>query len=220
MKRTFILLISSFYFILSYAQTFVDTTDDNRKYFYDIGLSYSYLIFRDDSRMVNLQGAYYFSPNMGIRTGLSYSGGITDDCDWMIKIPALFSFRTATAEGLEPMYDGDETFGEILFMSLLYLLPKRFEVNMGPSFGYMTADKKYASDEKLKSDNYFIENKPMVTMDTNVKMTIPIKRIGIDFSLGVSYLFTKNIKYYSPDNLSNRTQRWIGNFSMGAHYRF
>lgn len=220
MKRTSVLLTFILIYFSLTAQTFIDTTDDNRKYYHDIGLSYSYILYHGDGKMVNLHGAYYFNPNLGVRTGLSYTRGITDDCNWMIKIPALFSLRTGTIEDMEPGFDGDESLGEFLFMTLLCILPKRFEVNMGPSFGYMTPERKFSAEEKKKSDNYYIENKMMVALDANAKMTIPMRRVGIDFSLGVSYLLTKNIKYYSPDNLSNKTQRWIGNFTMGAHYRF
>lgn len=221
MKRIFVLFI--FYFSLNICFLSAQTSrfeSDNNKYFFDIGLSYSTMIFEGDGTMVNLHGAYYFAPNLGIRTGLSYTSNITDDCDWMIKIPALFSFRTETIESMEPNFDDDETLGEMLFSSLLYILPKRFEINAGPSFGYMSPYNLPNKHGQLVEDFYYINTKTMATLDLNGKMTIPINRVGVDLSLGVSYFLTKNIKSVSPNGVDSKTHRWIGNFSVGIHYRF
>ncbi|MFV0417923.1 MAG: hypothetical protein ACK5KT_04190 [Dysgonomonas sp.] len=218
-KITFLSFFFSFMTLSSQAQIYNDISD-NKKYFYDLGFNYSTLIFHGDASMIGLNGAYYFTPNLGIRTGLLYTRDLTDDCDWLIKVPALFSFRTETIESMTPNLDDCETFGEMLFSSLLYILPKRFELNAGPSFGYMDTYRKFTEEEKIKSDNYFINTKPMVTLDANAKMIILIGRVGLDFSMGVSYFLTRNIKYYSFDNLDNKISRWMGNLSVGAHYRF
>lgn len=221
MKRVFVLFIFCFSLNICFlsAQIYNDESD-NKKYFYDLGFSYSTLIFRGDASMLNLHGAYYFSPNWGVRTGISYTSDISDDCDWLIKVPALFSFRSETVDSTEPAFDDDDSFGQMLFSALWYILPKRFEVNAGPSFGYMSPFRKFTEDEKLYSDNYYINTKPMVTMDLNGKMTIPINRVGIDLSLGVSYFLTKNIKSYSLNSTDTKIYRWMGNFSVGIHYRF
>lgn len=221
MKRVFVLFIFCFSLSICFlsAQTYNDESG-NKRYFYDLGLSYSTLIFQGDGSMLNLHGAYYLSPNWGVRTGLSYSSDITDDCDWMIKIPALLSFRTETIESMEPDFDDDDSFGQMLFSSLLYILPKRFEVNVGPSFGYMSSYDLPNKQGKLVDDFYCIGTKPMVTLDLNGKMTIPIKRVGIDLSMGVSYFLTKNIKSYSHNGSEERVHRWMGNFSVGVYYRF
>lgn len=222
MKRIFVLLI--FYFSLSIcflsAQTYNDESD-NKRYFYDVGFSYSTLIFRGDASMLNIHGAYYFSQNLGVRTGLSYTRDITDDCDWLIKIPALFSFRSETIDSVEePDFSEAETFGEMLFSTLLCIVPKRFEVNGGPSLGYMHPYRKLTDEEKLYDDNYFIDTRPMLTLDLNGKMTIPINKVGMDLSLGISYFVTNNVKSYAENGLDKKTQRWMGNFTVGVHYRF
>ncbi len=134
--------------------------------------------------MVNLHGLYYLTPKFGIRTGLSYTCDITDDCDWMIKVPALFSFRSETLDGENIAFDTCETIGEYLAMSLLTILPKRFGLNARPSFVYMNSYRKFSEEEKLRSDNYFINTKPIIALDANAKMTISINRVGIDLSLG------------------------------------
>lgn len=220
MNRIFWLFVFLFFvFQTLWSQRYNDISD-NRKYYYDIGFNYSTLLFHGDASMISLQGAYYLTSNLGIRTGLGYTRDVTDDCDWLIKVPALFTYRTETVDSMNPYLDDCETFGEMLFATLWYILPKRFELNAGPSFGYMDTYRKFTEGEKIKSDNYFINTKPMVTIDANAKMTIPIGRIGLDFSLGVSYFLTRNIKYYSPDNLDNKISRWMGNLSVGAHYRF
>ena len=220
MKKSLLLFILFSLIALSLHAQIYNDISDNKKYYYDIGFTYSTLIFHGDASMIGLQGGYYLTPNLGLRTGLSYTRDLTDDCDWLIKVPALFSFRTETVESMAPTLDDCETFGEILFSTLVAILPKRFELNAGPSFGYMDTYRKFAEEEKIKSDNYFINVKPMVTLDANAKMTIPIGRVGFDFSLGVSYFLTRNIKYYSQDNLDNKISRWMGNLSVGAHYRF
>lgn len=220
MKKIFLLLVFlSFVFLTLRAQKHIDISD-NRKYYYDVGFNYSTLIFHGDASMISLHGAYYLTPNLGIRTGLGYTRDLTDDCDWLIKVPVLFTYRTETIDSMNPNLDDCETFGEMLFASLWYILPKRFELNAGPSFGYMDTYRRFTEEEKIKSDNFFINVKPIVTLDANAKMIIPIGRVGFDLSLGVSYFLTRNIKYYSPDNLDNKISRWMGNFSVGAHYRF
>lgn len=220
MRKIFVLLVFfSFISLSSKAQIYSDLSD-NRKYYYDIGINYEPLLFHGDASLVNLSGAYYFTPQLGIRTGLGYTRDLTDDCDWLVKVPALFSYRTETIESMAPYLDDCETFGEMLFATLWYILPKRFELNAGPSFGYMNSYGKFTEEEKKNSDDYYINVKPMVTLDANAKMTIPIGRVGLDFSLGVSYFLTRNVKYYSSDNLDNRISRWMGNLSVGAHYRF
>lgn len=219
MKKTFLLLLFLFTLLSLQAQKHNDISD-NKKYFYDVGLSYSTVFFHGDASMINLHGAYYFTQNLGMRTGLSYTRDLTDDCDWLIKIPALFTFRTETIDSMEPDFDDCDSFGEMLFSGLISILPKRFELNIGPSFGYMEAWRKYTEEEKLKSDDYYINVKPMITLDANAKMTIPIGRVGFDVSFGVNYFLTRNIKYYSPDGLDNKISRWMGNISVGGHYRF
>lgn len=115
-----ILFLSIFFSLITIsprAQIYNDISD-NKKYYYDIGFNYSTLIFHGDASMIGLNGAYYFTPNLGIRTGLSYTRDLTDDSDWLIKVPALFSFRTETVESIAPYLDDCETFGEMLFATL------------------------------------------------------------------------------------------------------
>lgn len=223
MKKIIFIILGILYSLNSNSQTLTDPTDDNRKFYYDLGINYSTLIFSGEGSMINLQGAYYLSPNLGFRTGLSYSSNITDDSNWMLKVPILFSYRTSTIDGgyFDINNDSDDqTIGAIIINILINILPKRFELNIGPAIGYIDPEKMITNEVKFGSGNNFIKNKVMLSLDANAKMIFPIKRFGIDFSFGASYLITNNIEYYPYDNLSSKKQRWIGNFTLGAHYRF
>lgn len=223
MKKIVFIILAILYSLNSNSQILTNPTDDNRKYYYDLGISYSTLIFSGEGSMINLQGAYYLSPNLGLRTGLSYSSNITDDCNWMVKVPILFSFRTSTIDGgyFDLNNDSeDQTIGAIIINVLVNILPKRFELNIGPAIGYINPYKELGNIEKSNSESNLINTKMMFSLDANAKMTFPIKRFGIDLSFGVSYLATNNIKHYKYDKLDYKYDRWIGNFTLGAHYRF
>ena len=216
-------LFSLFFFLfvtLSLQAQIYNDVSDNKKYFYDIGFSHSTLIFHGDASMIGFNGGYYFSQNWGMRSGLLFTRDLTDDCDWLVKVPALFSYRTETVDGFEPDFDNCETFGEMLLYGLFSILPKRFELNAGPSLGYMDTDRKYTEEDKKGSDNYYINTKPMLMLEANARMIIPMGRVGLDVSMGVNYFLTRNVKYYSSNGFDNSISRWMGNISVGMHYRF
>lgn len=228
MTRTYQIMIISFIacFVTLNAQTNNDETL-NKRFYKDIGISQS-ILFVGDGSITNLHGAYYFTPKLGVRSGISYSNNIIDNCKSYIKIPILFSLRSETIRNDDPDFTiGDEdNLSDIILNAIgniLFMIPTRYEINIGPTIGYISSDSKLTAEEKRQVDDYFVNVNPMITLDANAKMTLALYRIGIDFSFGVSYLVTPNLKYYSNNIYSDKdgkTLRWIGNFSIGAHYRF
>jgi hypothetical protein len=185
-----------------YQERYLD--DDNWLYFRDIALERGMYMATgpsddlSDGRITSLYGSFFLNNILGFRSGASL---ITDFEDTFLKIPCLFALRSPTFSG--PNLES-QNFGEFFRNLILYIIPKRCEINLGPALGY-------------------VWNNPRrwaFSIDGNFRLGLQFWRIGINGNIGVNYLLTKN--FVDRDFLSAKTVRpaWFVNLSGGVSFRF
>ncbi len=204
--------------------------NENYKYFNEVGAGIGVAIFHDNSRQISLEAVKFIKPYTGIRTGIiNYSE--MSHSKWGFKVPILLAFRTAN---IDPDSDSDnnchccdQDFMSEFINILSSVLPVRYEFNIGPAIGYLypnRENKRLNSEEKRLYEDYFLDKRVLVTLDANVKASYAIDRVNIGVSGGVSFLATRNYKYYSlnnyPGKRDGKIARWMGNVSFNASYRF
>lgn len=177
--------------------------DDNWTYLYDVmierGLYASTTSNSNmsDGRITSLYGGCFLTHCMGFRSGISYITGLKDAR--YMKIPCLFALRTRTVRMPEIE---TERFGDFLKNLFLSFIPVRYEVNFGPSVGYIW-------DER----NSFASS-----IDFNFRMGFKFWRVVINGNMGVNYLWTKN--FASRRTVGRFRHIWFANLSTGASFRF
>jgi hypothetical protein len=184
-----------------------DINNDNRWYFHDIALERGLYTATQsngnmsDGRITSFYGSYFLTHNLGIRSGISLITDLTNNSPY-VKIPCLFAIRSRTFHILTPKA---ESFGEFLGNLFLAIIPSRYEINLGPSFGYVWNNQRnFAS-----------------SIDLNFRMGFQIWRIGINGNMGINYLWTKNFvdKEFVMVNRQFR-HAWFANLSLGVLFRF
>jgi hypothetical protein len=200
--------------ILIQAQTEFEITksavdNDNRLYFQDIAIEnglYTALVsdgILSDGIVTSLYSGYFLNHWLGARSGVSLIMDLKDDSPY-IKIPCLIALRTPKFR--LSTYDS-ETFNDFLLNLFLSIIPTRFEVNAGPSFGYVLNNRRnFAS-----------------SIDFNLRIGFQIWRIGIYGNMGANYLWTKN--FVERSNYSTGVNKrirpvWYANLSGGLSFRF
>jgi hypothetical protein len=178
--------------------------NDNKLYFQDIVSEYgSYTATTlnsslSDGYIVSFYGGYFLTHWFGFRSGASLIMDLNDNYPY-IKIPCLFAIRTPT---IHLSIAEPESFKEFLLGLFLYILPSRFELNVGPSLGYV-----WNNQRSLAS-----------SIDINLRMGFQFWRIGIHGNMGANYLWTKN--FIDRDSKKLSRPAWFANLSLGASFRF
>jgi hypothetical protein len=207
-----------------------DNDNDNFRYFYDIAVDVgSYMPMNatamssfSDGSVISLSGSYYYNDKFGFRSGISYISGLYG-CDKYLKVPFLFSFRTRTFHWL--IDRESDNLRELLLDLLLLLLPTRFELNVGPSLGYINPSK-YAYYTNIRGNDVLVQTADIrsrfaSSIDANARVTFQFWRICINGNIGFNYLLTNNFDYriYSP-NTEKVNASWFLNASAGLSFRF
>jgi hypothetical protein len=217
-----------------------DSENDNWRYFKDIGIERG--TFTPMSKFnlssgsaLTITGSYFYNDKFGFRSGVSSIDGLAGGANYW-RVPILFAFRTRTFTAdydlnQHDMYE-DYSFSTSLTRGLvgffLSLLPTRFEMNAGASFGGISPyhSKGYSM---LPNGNYIhtktidISQRFASTLDANMRIGFQFWRICVNGNLGVSYLLTQNINYYDiHPNLGEEKSNpsWLGNVGVGASFRF
>jgi hypothetical protein len=182
--------------------------NDNKLYFQDIVAEYgSYSTTALNSDMsegyiTSLYSGYFLTHWYGFRSGASLIMDLKHNSPY-IKIPCLFAVRTPS---LRLLIAEPESFREFLLSIFLLIIPTRFELNVGPSLGYVWNNQRsFAS-----------------SIDANLRMGFQIWRIEIHGNMGVNYLWTKNFidRDYDRDYKRLFRPAWFINLSFGASFRF
>lgn len=227
MKKIVIIIVATLLFSLPIFSQ-IKYKNDNYKLLNEFGFHVGIAIFEEDQcTYYNLDAANFFSPNVGVRSGVTYYAK-TMNAGWMVKIPVYVAFRTANKKNeydvMAPENIDNNLLQDIIY-SIIGELPMKFEFNIGPSIGYVSPEsgpKKLSSEEKRKLDDYFVHAKMSISADANLRISYYINRVGINLTLGGGYWVTNNFKYYSVkgDEDNGKVSRWMGNFSAGLTYRF
>jgi hypothetical protein len=200
--------------------------NDNLEYFHDISLDRGVFMTKSVSGTITtLHGSHFFNDKLGIRSGLSYVSEIPGSGSYW-KAPVLFSFRTETFSSSIDKNEEFDSFREYLIVFLVNILPKNLEFNLGASLGYMTPDNSATysylegGSEILRETNE-IHKRFASSLDGNVRISYPIWRFGLNFSMGASYLWTKNYIYKEYFPIRTEYQPALfGNFCIGISFRF
>jgi hypothetical protein len=178
--------------------------NDNKLYYQDIVAEYG--LYTDmavnsslsDGFVTSVYSGYFLTHWFGVRPGVSMIMDLNNSP--YLKIPCLFAVRSPLVRTTiaEP-----ETFREFLFNFFLYILPTRYELNIGPSLGYVWNNRRHFAS----------------SIDMNLRMGFQIWQIGIHGNMGFNYLWTKN--FINKDEIAkNARQAWYVNLSIGASFRF
>lgn len=205
-----------------------DTDNDNWRYFYDIALESGIYIPIENSfpsgSITSLSGSYFWNDKLGVRSGVSLITGM-DGSDKYFKVPFLFSFRTRTFTSDWNSDEDYENFGEMLVSLLLHVLPTRLELNIGPSFGYMTPGDSetytYINGKEVLRETADIRHRFASSLDANARLSFQFWRICVTGNFGVNYLLTRNYDYrlYTPREEKHHPS-WFANLGLGVSYRF
>ncbi|MDR0332921.1 MAG: hypothetical protein LBI15_05600 [Dysgonamonadaceae bacterium] len=209
-----------------------DSENDNWRYFKDIGIERGTFIPMSKFNLssgnaLTITGSYFYSDKWGFRSGVSFIDGLAGGANYW-RVPILFAFRTRTFTAdydLNDMYE-DYSFSGSLTRGLIgfffSLLPTRFEMNAGASFGGISPyhSKGYSSNGSHITD---ISRTFASTLDANMRIGFQFWRICVNGNFGISYLLTQNINYYDiHPNLGEEKSNpsWLGNMGVGASFRF
>jgi hypothetical protein len=168
-----------------------------------------------------LHGSYFLNDKFGFRSGISYIGQ-TNAHEMYWRIPLLFAFRTGSIVRHDTKIEDYETFKEYLIDLLLNAIPKQFEFNAGFSPGYMKPDRSYYSPEHpLPDETITLRRRFAFSTDANMRIIFQIKRFGLYFNLGLSYLWTQNYIHsvYKP-YFDEFRPAWFANLGFGLSFRF
>ncbi|MDR1896900.1 MAG: hypothetical protein LBR10_08935 [Prevotellaceae bacterium] len=178
----------------------------NRRYYQDIVLERGLYIPTTDNSMsegyiTSLYSGYFITHNLGFRSGVSMITDLNNGSPYL-KLPVLFTLRSPTLH--ISYHRDDETFGEYLRHLILYLLPTRYEINLGPSLGYVWNNRRNFA----------------ASLDLNIRAGFQFWRIGLYGNMGINYLLTKN--FVNRDIIPRGKSRpgWFGNLSLGASFGF
>jgi hypothetical protein len=204
--------------------------NDNWDYFYDIALGGGLYISTDDNSfppgtVISLSGSYFLNDKIGFRSGVSYITQLEGSNEYL-KIPLLVAFRTASfrydwLDQTEP-----ENLGEFFTHFLLTIIPTRFEINAGPSLGYMTPNPvstyTYQIGKEVLLETSEINQRFASSLEANFRISYQIWRICLTGNLGINYLWTKNYNHqvFRPTENSNTKPSWFANLSFGGSFRF
>lgn len=221
MKKTLICIICTFL-------CYLPIHSQEKDYKNEIGATYGIAFFNnDETTTYNLNYTRLLTPNIGLKSGITFYGTEFLNAKWGMKIPAYAIFRTKSATRNEDdIYNPDNTVFEDIIYSILSVIPANFELSVGPSFGYIIPAnnaKNLSFEQKAMNNEYFPYKKFTLTLDANTQICINIHRVGVLFNGGGGYSLTKNFKYYTnkpynPDD--GKTARWNGQIQFGASYKF
>jgi hypothetical protein len=178
------------------------TDDDNKLYYQDIVAEYGLYTGAgslSEGFVTSLYSGYFLTHWFGVRPGVSVIMDLDDNSPYL-KIPCLFAVRSPMARWTIAEV---ETFREFLLNLFLYIIPMRYEFNIGPSLGYVWNNQRHFAS----------------SIDMNLRMGFQIWRIGIHWNMGFNYLWTKNFIDINRIKQSDR-QAWYANLSIGASFRF
>ena len=204
--------------------------NDNWLYFYDIAIEKGSYIsmssendFVSDAKIISILGSYFWTDKFGFRSGFSYIDGIYGS-ERYCKVPLLFSFRTRTFRWL--LFDDEiESLQETLLKLLLLIVPTRFELNIGPSFGYITPNKYVhyttARGNKVLSQTADLRSRFASSIDANARLSFQFWRICLNGNIGFNYLLTNNFDYRIHHPYKEKVNSsWFVNVSAGLSFRF
>ena len=204
--------------------------NDNWKYFYDIGFERGLYIPTGNNNYQSgnsftLTGGYFFTDKLGVRSGISLITDL-DGSDYYWKVPLLFSFRTKTFQSYYTMADENTLLSDFLFNFFLNLLPKRIELNVGTSLGYMTPSDSYSyiyrDGREIITESFDLSRKFASSLDANLRLSFPIWRFCLNVNMGISYLWTQNYthKVFYPVAEEKIGPSLFGTLGVGATFRF
>lgn len=215
--------------MLSAISSFSQHVQEN-KFFNNISVDYGIFASLNSDRYENLAGnrlnfqaSYYFVNNFGINTGVSFISNI-EGSNKFYSIPIQLVYRTPVYKSSE-IYIDAVSLTDLIFQLIIGLMPKQYEINFGTNLGYIEPNNNISlvsiNNGPWLKEGYSAEQRFVSTIDLGVKGKYKIGRFGVTFSPVVSYLLTRNFKYYSEVNPYNQYYPTMFlSFTFGLSYEF
>lgn len=226
--------IRFFFLFTIYALLFVQASAISQKYVptYDIGIEGGAIADmgqRDaySGSSFNVSGAYFLNDRLGVRSGFSLLTGI-DGCDKYWKVPLLAAFRfpvwVEDGDDVLHSFENEDWEGNFILGFLLAILPKQFEINAGPSVGYIMPERVEYYNPNTNNLEYSedIKRRYASSLDLNLRLGFPIGHLKLNVNIGWSYLLTRNFIYQQHGDYFSKTTRpvWSGDIRFGGSYTF
>lgn len=223
--KIFFASILLFFTIISFAQT-----DEDNQFFHNISVEYGIFASLNSDRYENLTGnrlsflaSYYFINNFGINSGVSFINNI-EGSNKFYSMPIQLVYRTPVYKSSE-VYIEAESLTDFIFQLIIGLMPKQYEFNVGTNLGYIEPNNNISmvsiNNGPWLRDGYSAEQRFVSTIDLGFKGRYKIRRFGVTISPSLSYLLTKNFKYYSevyPEK--DYYPKMFLSFTVGLSYDF
>jgi hypothetical protein len=174
---------------------------------------------------LNVSVSHYFYKKVGYRVGANYLKNF-EGTDAFYSMPIYMTYRTRI--GREEYFEIDaESFSELVFQFIVWLLPKNLELFAGGNVGVIKPGVGVSNNTQWNSVPYnpgfMVKDEFYSAVEGGFRMNYRIWRFAVALSPTVSYSFTKNFTFESEDNLSSFTgysPRWFVRATVGLSFAF
>lgn len=205
----------------------LSNAQEQHRYFNEI--SYDYGIFSSlnprekpglNGEIMKLNYTHFYNQKFGFQTGINVINYL-EGSDIVYTLPLYFKYRSPINNNTYINLDGD-TFGEVIFNLIIGLLPRQSEFYAGFNLGYLEPNNSIViSNTYGEIYSYFdSEQRFFFTIDLGLSLKYRIRRIGISINPTLSYLLSKNFKYYSEDFADGYSPKLFMNGTVGISYNF
>jgi hypothetical protein len=159
------------------------------------------------SQYNSLTFAYFGDLRNGIRTGLDFATEL-DGAKNSFIIPVYYAYRSQPKVERRVV----ETFSDLLYA----IFPSRFELNVGPCFGYFTKN-----NNNITNNEFRVRREMLFSINAGLRPSFQIWRFNLGVNLNVGYIPTKNFRYYSSNEYENGlTTNWMVHIGGSLTYSF
>jgi hypothetical protein len=174
---------------------------------------------------LNVSTSHSFYKKMGYRVGVNYIKDF-EGTDALISAPIYLNYRTRVGRDEYLVIDA-ESFSELLFQVIVWLLPKNLELFAGGNVGVIRPGVGVSNNYQWETVPYnqgFVLSKEFYSaIEGGFRMNYRIWRFAVSLSPTVSYSLTKNFTFESENNLSSFTgysPRWFVRATVGLSFAF
>ncbi|HAF31014.1 MAG TPA: hypothetical protein DCG75_18405 [Bacteroidales bacterium] len=200
------------------------------KFFNDISVDYGIFASLNSDKYENLVGnklsfqtSWFFINDFGIKTGVSFTRNL-EGSNMLYSVPLQLVYRTPVYKSSE-IYIDAMSLTDLVFQFIIGLMPKQYEISIGTNLGYIEPNNNISlvsiNNGFWLEEGYSAEQRFVSTIDLGVKGKYKIGRFGVAISPALSYLLTKNFKYYSEVNpYKEYYPTMFLSFTFGLSYEF
>lgn len=159
----------------------------------------------------DFQYAHFFvekyGGTFGARSGFNLINMDNNTRQYQIPLYAAFS---GEIKSVSTSYYETRSLNGLFFDLLLLLIPKRIELNIGPSFGWISAS------NDTRQEIYRLNQRFAVSLDAQCRLTFRIWRFGLVGTIGASYSPVNNFELRKD----NYHPHWFCKATGGLLFRF